>query len=414
MTTSHDTTLDVHAIRQDFPALHQTIKGNPLVYLDNAATTQKPQSVIDAVAHHYQHNSANVHRGIHTLSERATAHYEAAREKVQHFIRAQKSAEIIFVRGSTEAINLVAQSYARPLLKAGDEIIISAMEHHSNIVPWQLVCEQTGAVLKVIPINQRGELVLEVFKSLLSERTRLVSIVHISNSLGTLNPIKTIIDQAHAFNVPVLIDGAQACAHTSIDVQALDCDFYTCSGHKMLGPTGIGVLYGKEKLLEQMPPYQGGGEMISQVSFSKTTYNVLPHKFEAGTPNIAGTIGLGAAIDYINNIGLNAIRHYEHQLLQYAEQQLEKITDLSFIGTAREKASIVSFVLDAIHPHDIGTILNEDGIAIRSGHHCTMPIMDFFKIPATTRASFAFYNTRQEIDLLATSLLNVKKVFAHV
>ena len=405
---------DVSAIRADFPALHQNIKGQALVYLDNAATTQKPQSVIDTVSEFYQSDNSNVHRGIHTLSERATAHYEAARQTIQTFLNAKKMEEIVFVRGTTEAINLVAQSFARPQLQPGDEILISAMEHHSNIVPWQLVCEQTGAVLKVIPINQQGELILSEFEKLLSEQTKLVALVHISNSLGTINPVHKIIAQAHAANVPVLIDGAQACAHTPVDVQALDCDFYTCSGHKMFGPTGIGVLYAKEHLLEAMPPYQGGGDMIRQVSFDKTTYNVLPYKFEAGTPNIAGVIGLGAAVNYLNRVGLNVIERYEHELLEYAEQQLNQISEVKIVGTAKDKASIISFTVENIHPHDIGTILNESGIAIRSGHHCTMPVMDFFKVPATTRASFAFYNTLAEVDKLVASLLSLKKVFSHV
>ena len=414
MTTRVTHDLDSTAIRNDFPALSQIIKDHPLVYLDNAATTQKPQSVIDTITHYYEHNNANVHRGIHTLSERATEQYETARSKLQQFIHAEKALELVFLRGTTEAINLVAQSYARPLLKPGDEIIISAMEHHSNIVPWQLVCEQTGAILKVIPINQKGELLLEEYEKLLCDRTRLVSVVHISNSLGTINPIKEIVTLAHAYKVPVLVDGAQACAHTHVDVQDLDCDFYAFSGHKMFGPTGIGVLYAKEKWLEQMPPYQGGGEMIVQVSFTKTTYNTLPHKFEAGTPNIAGAIGLGAAVDYLTNLGLDNIARYEHALLQYAEETLSQIPELKLIGTASNKASIVSFVLDGMHPHDIGTILNESGIAIRSGHHCTMPLMAFYKVPATVRASLAFYNTMHEVDLLKECLIQVKEIFGHV
>lgn len=396
--------------REDFPILNQTISGKPLIYLDNAATTQKPQCVIDAIAHYYQHDNANVHRGIHTLSERATRAYEATRVKVQHFINAAHSHEIIFVRGTTEAINLVAQSYGRPQFKPGDEIILSQMEHHSNIVPWQILCEQTGAVLRVIPINQQGELVVDAFDSLLNEKTRLVAITHISNALGTINPIASLIEKAHRYNIPVLIDGAQAAAHSSIDVQALDCDFYAFSGHKMYAPTGIGILYGKEKWLEKMPPYQGGGEMISQVSFEQTTYNILPYKFEAGTPHIEGVIGLGVAIDYLQAIGLPAICAHEQQLLDYATQKLSEIPEVRLIGQAKQKAAIVSFVLENIHAHDVGTILDHSGIAIRSGHHCAMPVMTYFNLPATARASFALYNTREEIDALIEGLTKVKEV----
>lgn len=363
----------ISQIRKDFPILHQTISGKPLIYLDNAATTQKPRCVMDAIVHYYECDNANVHRGIHTLSERATRAYEATRVKVQQFINAAHLREIIFVRGTTDAINLVAQSYGRPLLKAGDEIIVSQMEHHSNIVPWQILCEQTGAVLRVIPINPQGELIFEAFESLLNEKTRLVAITHVSNALGTINPIAAIIDKAHQYDIPVLIDGAQAVGHLSIDVQALDCDFYMFSGHKMYAPTGIGILYGKEKWLEKMPPYQGGGEMISQVSFEKTTYNVLPYKFEAGTPNIEGVIGLGAAIDYLQRIGFEAISAYEQQLLEYATQKLAEIPEVRIIGQAKHKSAIVSFVLENIHAHDVGTILDHAGIAIRSGHHCAMP-----------------------------------------
>lgn len=397
-------------IREDFPILTQTIAGKPLIYFDNAATTQKPRCVIDAMNHYYTHDNANVHRGIHTLSERATKAYEAARIKVQHFLHAGHSHEIIFVRGTTEAINLVAQSYGRPQCKPGDEIIVSQMEHHSNIVPWQMLCEQTGAVLRVIPINSKGELMLDEFVKLLNKKTRLVAVTHISNALGTINPIAELIEIAHQHNVPVLIDGAQAVGHTQVDVQALDCDFYAFSGHKMYGPTGIGVLYGKEKWLEKMPPYQGGGEMISQVSFEKTTYNVIPYKFEAGTPPIAEVIGLGAAIDYLEAIGFSSIHAHEQQLLDYATQKLREIPEIRFIGEAEHKAAIVSFMIKNIHAHDVGTILDHSGIAIRSGHHCAMPVMTYFGIPATARASFAMYNTLEEIDAFIAGIAEVKGV----
>jgi len=397
-------------IRKDFPILNQTIAGKPLVYLDNAATTQKPQCVIDAMTHYYQFDNANVHRGIHTLSERATKAYEAARSKVQKFINAAHGHEIVFVRGTTEAINLVAQSYGRSQFKAGDEIILSQMEHHSNIVPWQMLCEQTGATLRIIPMNQQGELIFDEFTHLLNEKTRLVAITHISNALGTINPLEKFIETAHQHNVPVLIDGAQAVGHLPIDVQALNCDFYVFSGHKMYAPTGIGILYGKEQWLEKMPPYQGGGEMISKVSFEKTTYNVLPYKFEAGTPHIEGVIGLGAAIDYLQTLGLASIYAYEHELLNYATEKLSSIPGLRIIGQATHKSAIVSFVLDNIHAHDVGTILDHSGIAIRSGHHCAMPVMTYFNLPATARASFAFYNTKEEIDVLIQGIDEVKEV----
>lgn len=397
--------------RYDFPILQQTIAGKPLIYLDNAATTQKPQCVIDAMNHYYTHDNANVHRGIHALSERATLQYEAARHKVQHFIHAAHSHEIIFVRGTTEAINCVAQSYGRSHCQVGDEIIITHMEHHSNIVPWQLLCEQIGAKLRIIPINAAGELILTDVEKLFSTKTRLMAITHISNALGTINPISQLIDIAHQHNVPVLVDGAQATGHTVVDVQALDCDFYAFSGHKMYAPTGIGVLYGKEKWLEKMPPYQGGGEMIRQVSFEKTTYNELPYKFEAGTPPIAEVIGLGAAIDYLQTLGLDAIGVHEHSLLTYATEKLTELPGIKIIGQAQHKAAIVSFLFGTIHPHDIGTILDHSGIAIRSGHHCTMPIMTYFNIPATARASFALYNTKAEIDQLILEMKEVKRVF---
>lgn len=403
--------LDVEKIRQDFPLLHQEVNGKPLAYLDNAATSQKPTQVIEALDKYYQEDNANIHRGVHTLSERATIDYEQARGKVRSFINANSEKEIIFVRGATEGINLIAQSYGRNKLKTGDEIIISEMEHHSNIVPWQLLCEQTGAILKIIPINDSGELILEEFEKLLSSKTKLVSIAHISNALGTINPIQTIIDRAHEHNAVVIIDGAQATPHTIVDVQALDCDFYVFSGHKLFGPTGIGVLYGKAHLLEAMPPWQGGGDMIKMVSFEKTLYNDLPYKFEAGTPHIAGVIGLGAAIDYVSTTGLEAIAAYEHELLEYATEKTLEVKGLRLIGTAQQKTSILSFVIDSIHPHDIGTILDHEGIAIRTGHHCAMPVMTHFNVPATARASFAFYNTFEEVDRLIQALGKAREVF---
>ena len=404
--------LDVEGLRRDFPILEQRVHGKPLVYLDNAATTQKPLAVIEALSRYYREYNSNIHRGVHTLSQKATEAYEAARAAVQRFVNAKSSREIVFVRGTTEAINLVAQSYGRARLERGDEILISAMEHHSNIVPWQLLCEQTGAVLKVIPINSAGELILEAYEPLLSPRTRLVSLVHISNALGTLNPIRAIIERAHAQGVPVLIDGAQAVAHVGVDVQDLDCDFYAFSGHKLFAPTGIGVLYGKAELLEAMPPYQGGGDMIKRVTLEKTIYNDLPYKFEAGTPNIAGTIGLGAAIDYVNEVGLEAIGRHEQALLDYATERALEIPGLRLIGTAREKASILSFVVEGIHPHDLGTILDHEGIAIRTGHHCAMPVMNHFQVPATARASFAFYNTHAEVDRLIEALTQARRLLS--
>ena len=403
--------LYVERVRKDFPILHQRIHDKPLVYLDNAATTQKPQSVIDALTRYYTAENANVHRGIHTLSEQATQAYEGVREKVQHFLNAAQTREIVFVRGATEAINLVAQSYGRTFLSAGDEIVISAMEHHSNIVPWQIMCEQVGAQLRVIPFTHTGELVLNEYERLLNERTKVVAVTHVSNALGTINPVKELIERAHARHIPVLVDGAQAAPHLPVDVQDLDCDFYTFSGHKLYGPTGIGVLYGKAALLERMPPYQGGGDMISVVTFEKTHYNTLPYKFEAGTPNIAGVIGLGAALDYIQELGLNRIAAYEAALLAYATNALEAIPGLQIIGTAQEKAGVISFVLDCAHPHDIGTILDREGVAIRAGHHCAMPVMQRFGVPATARASFACYNTYQEVDALVQGIHSVVEVF---
>jgi len=403
--------MDVEAIRADFPVLHQRVYGHPLAYLDNAATTQKPQCVIDTINRYYTQENANVHRGVHYLSELSTANYEAAREKLRCFINARSRKEIVFVRGATEAINLVAQSYGRSHLKAGDEILISGLEHHSNIVPWQLLCEQTGTILKVVPIDDKGQVVFSKFEHLLSSRTRLVAMAHMSNALGTINPVRQMIDLAHAEGVPVLLDGAQAVAHLPVDVQELDVDFYAMSAHKMLGPTGIGALYAKEALLEAMPPYQGGGDMISMVTFEKTRYNDLPYKFEAGTPNIAGVIGFGAAVDYLTAVGLDNIACHEHDLLTYATKRALGFEGLRIIGTAVHKASILSFVLEGIHPHDLGTILDRQGVAIRAGHHCAMPVMAHFGVPATTRASFALYNTMQEVDHLFAALEQARKVF---
>lgn len=402
---------DVARVREDFPILAQRVHGKPLVYLDNAATSQKPQIVIDSLAKYYSSQNANIHRGVHTLSELATYEYEKARGKIKLFLNATDSREIIFVRGATEGINLVAQSYGRKFIKAGDEIVISAMEHHSNIVPWQMLCEQVGAILRVIPMNDDGELLIDAYEKLLNKRTKFVSIVFLSNSLGTINPIKQIIKRAHEHGVPVLVDGAQSTSHFAVDVQDLDCDFYVFSGHKVFGPTGIGALYGKTELLESMPPYQGGGDMISSVTFEKTTYNALPYKFEAGTPNIAGVIALGVAIDYVRAVGLDAVASYERELLNYATEKLSATDGVRIIGTAKEKASVVSFVMENIHAHDIGTIVDQEGIAIRTGHHCTQPVMKRFGIPATARASFAFYNTTDEIDALVKALLKVKEIF---
>jgi len=405
------TVFDVEKIRQDFPILKEKIRGKNLVYLDNAATCQKPQAVIDSIVQVYSHDYANVHRGVHTLSVRSTDKFEAARTKVKEFINAASDKEIIFVKGATEAVNLVAQTYGKANIKAGDEIVITAMEHHSNIVPWQMLCEQTGAVLRVAPINLTGELIFSEFEQLLNEKTKLVAVVHMSNALGTINPVKAIIESAHLKNIPVLLDGAQAIPHIAVDVQALDCDFYVFSGHKLYAPTGTGVLYGKQALLEAMPPYQGGGDMIRKVTFTETEYNTLPYKFEAGTPNIADVIGLGAAIDYINAIGMPAIAAYEAELLDYATTKARAIKGLRIIGEAEEKGAILSFVLDKIHPHDIGTMLDSLGIAIRAGHHCAMPVMDFYNVPATARASFALYNTRQEIDVLMNGIESLIEVF---
>ncbi len=409
---SQNKKLDVARIREDFPALRQKVHGKPLVYFDNGATSQKPQCVIDAVTRYYSAENSNIHRGVHYLSERATAAYEGARDKIRRYINARSSKEIVFVRGTTEAINLVAQSYGRSFLQAGDEIIVSAMEHHSNIVPWQMLREQVGARLRVIPINHDGEIVMDEYRRLLNEKTKLVSVTHVSNALGTVVPVKEIIAVAHRQNIPVLIDGAQAAPHLKIDVQDLGCDFYAFSGHKMFGPTGIGVLYGREALLEKMPPYQGGGDMISLVTFEKTHYNALPYKFEAGTPHIAGGIGLGAAIDYLDRLDWNQVSAHEHELLSYATEALAEFQPIRLIGTAKEKAGVISFVIDHVHAHDVGTILDQEGVAVRAGHHCAMPVMQRFGVPATTRASFAFYNTKEEIDVMMRALHRVLKVFS--
>jgi cysteine desulfurase/selenocysteine lyase len=406
------TTFDVEKIREDFPILKSSVRGKPLVYFDNAATTQKPSVVIERIKKYYEQENSNVHRGVHYLSELATREYEEARETVRNFINAESTEEIIFTRGTTEAINLVANSFGKTFINEGDEIVVSEMEHHSNIVPWQILCEERGAKLRVIPFDDNGELILDEFEKVLNEKTKLISIVHISNSLGTINPIKQIIEMAHSLAIPILIDGAQSIMHSKIDVQELGCDFFVFSGHKIYGPTGIGVLYGKKDYLEQMVPYQGGGDMIKSVRFEKTIYNDLPYKFEAGTPNIAGAIGLKAAIDYLQKIGIEQIASYENELLSYATEKLSTIPQLHIIGNAKEKGPIISFVLENIHPHDIGTILDFEGIAVRTGHHCTQPVMEHFKIPATTRASFSFYNKKEEIDILFNGILKVIKVFS--
>ncbi|TVZ16267.1 aminotransferase class V-fold PLP-dependent enzyme [Maribacter sp. MAR_2009_72] len=401
--------LDIKKIREDFPILKREVNGKPLVYLDNAATSQTPQQVIDTIVDYYQNYNANIHRGVHTLSQEATDKYEQARLKIQKHFNAAKSYEIIFTSGTTHSINLVANGFSS-LIKKGDEILVSAMEHHSNIVPWQMLSERTGAILKVIPMNQEGELRMDVYNELLSDKTKLVFCNHISNALGTINPIKEIIDRAHSVGAAVLIDGAQATPHLVSDVQALNVDFYTCSAHKICGPTGVGMLYGKEEWLNKLPPYQGGGEMIAEVTFEKTTYADLPHKFEAGTPNICGGIAFGAALDYMNAIGFDEIAKYEHELLEYATQELEKIDGLKIYGTAKDKTSVISFNIEHIHPYDMGSILDKLGIAVRTGHHCAQPIMDFYKIPGTVRASFAFYNTREEVDVLVAGVLKAKSM----
>ena len=396
--------LDVESIRRDFPVLTRTVNGKPLCYLDNAASSQRPRAVIDAISRYYETSHANVHRGVHRLSQEATDLFEGARETLRRFINARSTREIIFVRGTTEAINLVAQSHARPRLQPGDEIVISWLEHHANIVPWQMVCEQTGARLRVIPITRAGEVDFEAFLALLNDRTRLLALSHVSNALGTVVPVDRFIAEAKRRGIPVLLDGAQAVPHLPVDVQALDCDFYAVSGHKMCGPTGIGVLYGRESLLRAMPPWQGGGDMILAVSFERTVYNGLPYKFEAGTPHIAGAIGLARAVEYLSGLGLERIAAAEHALLDYATERLTAIPGLAVVGTAPEKAAVVSFTLERVHPHDLGTILDAEGVAIRTGHHCAMPVMEFFGLPATARASFAFYNTRAEVDRLVDAV----------
>jgi len=403
---------DERRIREDFPILQQTVHGKPLVYLDNAATTQKPRAVLDALIAYYSEDNANVHRGVHLLSERATQAFEDARVTVQRFINAASAHEIVFTRNATEGINLVAQTFARTRLGPGDEVVISAMEHHSNIVPWQMVCEEKGASLRVIPITDEGALKLEEYERLLGSHTKLVSIVHLSNVLGTINPVQQMIATAHRRGVSVLIDGSQAAHHMTVDVQALDADFYVFTGHKLYGPTGIGVLYGKERLLEEMPPYQGGGDMIKSVTFEKTTYNALPYKFEAGTPNIAGAIGLAAAVDYVTGIGLDRISAHERELLAHGTAALSGVPGLTLVGTAAEKSSVLSFVMDGVHPHDIGTVVDQEGVAIRTGHHCAQPLMQRLGIPATARASLALYNTREEIDALVAALHKVRQLFA--
>ncbi|MDI1274995.1 cysteine desulfurase [Polaromonas sp.] len=403
---------DVERVRADFPILQIAVEGKPLVYLDNAASSQMPQPVIDRLVRYQNTEHANIHRAVHTLSERATAAYEDARGKLQRFINAPDAREVIFTSGTTEAINLVMHGYGRKFIKAGDEIILTTLEHHSNIVPWQMLAEETGAIIRVLPINDAGELCLDQFEPLFNARTRLVGVSHVSNALGSINPVKQMIVLAHERGVPVLVDGAQAAPHMAIDVQDLDCDFYAFSGHKLCGPTGIGVLYGRAALLEKMQPFKGGGDMILSVSFEKTVYNTIPYKFEAGTPPIAAAIGLGAAVDYLSAIGMDAIARHERALLQYATGQLNDLPGLRLIGTAQDKAAVLSFTLDGIHPHDVGTLLNQDGIAVRTGHHCAQPVMTRFKVPATTRASFAFYNSMAEVDALVAGIRSVRQVFA--
>ena len=402
--------IDVEAVRRDFPVLHQSVNGHPLAYLDNAASSQHPRQVIEAISNYYETSHANVHRGVHALSQRATEQFEGARETVRRFVNARSTREIVFVRGTTEAINLVAQSHARPRLQPGDEILVSWLEHHANIVPWQMVCTQTGAVLRVVPIDERGVVDFDAYCNLLSARTRLVALSHVSNALGTITPVAAFIAEARARGIPVLLDGAQAVPHLPVDVQALDCDFYCFSSHKMCGPTGIGVLYGRESLLEAMPPWQGGGDMILTVSFTGSRWNTLPFKFEAGTPHIAGAIGLAAAIDYLQALGLERIAAAEHALLEYASARLADVPGLRLIGTAPDKAAVASFVVAGIHPHDLGTILDSRGVAIRTGHHCAMPVMEFYGVPATARASFSFYNTKDEIDRLVAALHHAREV----
>ncbi|MFP2931235.1 SufS family cysteine desulfurase [Pyxidicoccus sp. 3LG] len=402
---------DVQRVRADFPILRQEVRGRPLVYLDSAATAQKPQAVIDAIVHFYQHDNANVHRGVHVLSERATEAYEGARETVRRFINARDAKEIIFVRGTTEAINLVAQTYGRKHIGPGDEVLITHIEHHANIVPWRMLCEQTGAVLKVIPVDDRGELVMDAVDALMTERTRILAVTHVSNALGTVNPVKELTRRAHAKGIPVLVDGAQAVTHFPVDVQDLGCDFYAFSGHKTFGPTGIGVLYGRLERLEPLPPYQGGGDMILSVTMEKVTYNRVPHRFEAGTPNLEGAVGLAAALRYLEALGMDNVAAHDRELMAYATTALESVPGLRLVGTAREKTGVLSFMLEDIHPHDVGTILDREGICIRTGHHCAQPVMQHFKVPATSRASLALYNTREDVDALVRGLHKVLEVF---
>jgi len=404
--------LDAEAIRADFPILRLEVNGHPLVFLDNAASSQMPQPVIDRLVRYQTSEHANIHRAVHYLSEKATSEYEAARRKVQAFIHAREEREVIFTSGTTDAINLVAHGYGRKFIGEGDEIIVTTLEHHSNIVPWQMLAQEKGAKIRVVPINDRGEIVVEEYRKLFSDRTKLVGVAHVSNALGTINPVKDLIAYAHARGVPVLVDGAQAAPHLRVDMQDLDCDFYAFSGHKLCGPTGIGILYGKAALLEKMQPFKGGGDMILSVTFEKTTYNTIPHKFEAGTPPIAAAIGLGAAIDYLTGVGMDAIARHETDLLDYATQEVNRMSGVRVIGTAERKAAVLSFTVDGVHPHDVGTLLNEEGVAIRTGHHCAQPVMQRFKVPATCRASFAFYNTSSEVDALVAAIRKVQKVFA--
>ena len=411
MTTAVHPTFDVAAIRKDFPILNRQVNGKPLVFLDSAASSQMPQAVIDRLVQYQTTEHANVHRGVHTLSQEATTAYEGVRRKVRNLIGAKEDREIIYTRGTTEAINLVMHGYGRPFIKEGDEIILSALEHHANIVPWQMLCQEKGCVIRVIPCDDRGVLDMEAYKALLNERTKFVGVTHVSNALGTINPVAEIIRLAHERGVPVLVDGAQGAPHMKVNVQELDADFYTFSGHKMCGPTGIGILYGKAELLEKMQPWQGGGDMILSVSFEKTTYNTIPHKFEAGTPPIAAAIALGAAIDYLQGIGLDRIAAYEHELLAYATERVSALPGVRIIGTAPEKAAVLSFVIDGVHPHDIGTILDQEGIAVRAGHHCAQPVMQRMGVPATARASFAFYNTKEEVDALVDGIKTVQEIF---
>jgi len=409
--TMHGPGLDVERVRRDFPILERRVNGRPLVYLDSGASAQRPLAVLRAVEAYETHSHANIHRGVHALSQAATEAFEGARERVRRFINARSPKEIIFVRGTTEAVNLVAQSFARPRFAPGDEIIVSALEHHANIVPWQLVCEQAGCSLKVAPINKRGELLFDEYLKLLSARTKLVAVAHVSNALGSILPVKRIVDAAHAHGAVVLVDGAQAVPHAHVDVRALGCDFYAFSGHKVYGPTGIGVLYGREELLESMPPWQGGGDMILTVSFEKTTYNALPAKFEAGTPNISGAVGLAAALDYVESLGRDAIAAHEQRLVELATAELQNIPTVELVGTAANKASIVSFIMDGVHPHDLGTILDHEGVAVRTGHHCAMPLMTFLGLPATARASFAVYNNEKDVASLVAAVRKAREVF---